>query len=88
MIYSILNICSNSFALVILTPLHQYQKLIDSGALRGDDHQTRIIQKLQDLHDQLVSYEPPQIPESPNSNSLVWHFPFSRKGKLKAYYLV
>lgn len=56
---------------VTLTPLRQYQKLIDSGVLRGDDYQTRIIQKLQDLHDQLVNYEPPQIPESPNSNSLL-----------------
>lgn len=88
MIYGILNICTKSFGLVISTPLTQYQKLIDSGALQGDDHQTRIIQKLQDLHDQLVSYEPPQILESPNSNSLVWHFLFSRKGKLKAHYLV
>ena len=78
-IYSILDIYSYSFGLVILTPLHQYQKLIDSGVLQGDDHQTRIIQKLQDLHDQLVTYEPPQIPEASNSNSLVWRFSFSRK---------
>lgn len=54
-----------------LTPLRQYQKLIDSGALRGDDHQTRIIQKLQDLHDELIRYVPPEIPEESNSNSLV-----------------
>ncbi|KAJ7129365.1 AFG1-like ATPase-domain-containing protein [Mycena epipterygia] len=42
-------------------PLPQYRKLVRSGALRGDDHQTRIIQKLQDLHDRLVGYDPPRI---------------------------
>ncbi|KAJ7752827.1 AFG1-like ATPase-domain-containing protein [Mycena maculata] len=42
-------------------PLPQYRKLVASGALRGDDHQTRIIQKLQDLHDKLVGYDPPRI---------------------------
>ncbi|PPQ70446.1 hypothetical protein CVT26_013940 [Gymnopilus dilepis] len=55
----------------ILTPLTQYQKLIDSGALRGDEHQTRIIQKLQDLHDKLVDYSPPEIPDEASSNSLL-----------------
>ncbi|KAJ6539659.1 AFG1-like ATPase [Mycena capillaripes] len=44
-------------------PLPQYRKLVRSGALRGDDHQTRIIQKLQDLHDKLVDYDPPRIPQ-------------------------
>ena len=53
------------------TPLRQYQKLIDSGVLRGDDHQTRIIQKLQDLHDELLTYDPPMIPYSSSENSLV-----------------
>lgn len=54
-----------------LTPLRQYQKLIDSGVLRGDDHQTRIIQKLQDLHDELLNYDPPMIPYSSSENSFV-----------------
>lgn len=54
-----------------LTPLRQYQKLIYSGVLRGDDHQTRIIQKLQDLHDELINYDPPMIPFSSSENSLV-----------------
>ncbi|KAJ7686089.1 AFG1-like ATPase-domain-containing protein [Mycena rosella] len=44
-------------------PLSQYRKLVRSGALQGDDHQTRIIQKLQDLHDKLVGYNPPRIPQ-------------------------
>jgi len=52
------------------TPLIQYQGLVDSGALRGDDHQTRIIQKLQDLHDDLLNYTPPSIPDANISNSL------------------
>ncbi|KAF9481862.1 AFG1-like ATPase [Pholiota conissans] len=53
------------------TPLRQYQKMIDSGTLQGDDHQTRIIQKLQDLHDKLIDYKPLQIPDAPISNSLL-----------------
>lgn len=44
------------------TPMEEYKKLIDKGALRADDHQTRIIQKLQDLHDQLRDYVPPPLP--------------------------
>ncbi|KAJ7087415.1 AFG1-like ATPase-domain-containing protein [Mycena crocata] len=51
-------------------PLPRYRKLVESGALRGDNHQTRIIQKLQDLHDRLVGYDPPRIPK-PNPPSLV-----------------
>ncbi|KNZ77216.1 Lactation elevated protein 1 [Termitomyces sp. J132] len=49
----------------------EYQKLNASGALRGDEHQTRIIQKLQDLHDKLIDYNPPKIPELTQSNSLL-----------------
>lgn len=52
-----------------LTPLQRYRKLVDTGALRGDEHQTRIIQKLQDLHEQLIGYDPPRIPD-PASNSM------------------
>ena len=58
-------------AAAALTPLQQYHKLVDSGALRADDHQTRIIQKLQRLHDDLVTYEPPQIDTSSSSLSIV-----------------
>ncbi|PFH51313.1 hypothetical protein AMATHDRAFT_3163 [Amanita thiersii Skay4041] len=45
-----------------LTPIGQYHRLLESGILHGDDHQTRIIQKLQDLHDKLIHYNPPSIP--------------------------
>ncbi|KAJ3516281.1 hypothetical protein NLJ89_g1221 [Agrocybe chaxingu] len=61
-----------------LTPMRQYQSLIDKGVLRGDNHQTRIIQKLQDLHDKLVNYTPPVIPDSSDSNSLLSRL-FSRE---------
>lgn len=54
-----------------LTPLEQYKKLVDSGVLRADDHQTRIIQKLQRLHDDLATYEPPQIDTSSSSLSIL-----------------
>ncbi|KAH9026868.1 AFG1-like ATPase-domain-containing protein [Lactarius hengduanensis] len=41
------------------TPMQEYQKLVQVGALRSDDHQTRIIQKLQSLHNALAFYDPP-----------------------------
>ncbi|KAE9409941.1 AFG1-like ATPase [Gymnopus androsaceus JB14] len=53
------------------TPLIQYQSLLESGTLRGDEHQTRIIQKLQDLHDDLIGYTPTPIPDTYPSNSLL-----------------
>ncbi|KAF9266344.1 AFG1-like ATPase [Marasmius fiardii PR-910] len=53
-----------------LRPLQQYNFLINKGTLRGDEHQTRIIQKLQDLHDQLLDYTPPSIPEASSSSSV------------------
>ncbi|KAG6885600.1 hypothetical protein C0993_012347 [Termitomyces sp. T159_Od127] len=53
------------------TPMGEYQKLIAAGALRGDEHQTRIIQKLQDLHDRLTGYSPPTIPELTQAPSLL-----------------
>jgi protein AFG1 len=43
--------------------------------LQGDDHQTRIIQNLQDLHDKLVDYKPPKIPDISRSNSFVRGIP-------------
>ncbi|PPQ78115.1 hypothetical protein CVT24_006416 [Panaeolus cyanescens] len=60
------------------TPLRQYMKMIDSGVLRGDDHQTRIIQKLQDLHDKLIDYHQPPVPEESQANSLLSRI-FSRE---------
>ncbi|KAI0340917.1 AFG1-like ATPase [Trametopsis cervina] len=54
-----------------LTPLEQYHRLVESGALRADDHQTRIIKGLQRLHDDLATYDPPPIPSSTPSLSLL-----------------
>jgi protein AFG1 len=54
-----------------VTPLLRYQELLETGALRGDDHQTRIIQKLQGLHDRLVAYTPPKVPDPPKPSGLV-----------------
>lgn len=58
------------FAATALTPLEQYHRLVASGTLRPDDHQTRIIEKLQRLHDDLEHYEPPPLPGA-ESSSLV-----------------
>lgn len=46
------------------TPLERYHHLINAGTLHGDDHQTRIIQKLQNLHEQVAKYVPPPVPSS------------------------
>lgn len=46
------------------TPMQEYQKLVEAGALRSDDYQTRIIQKLQGLHDALAVYDPPPPAET------------------------
>lgn len=54
-----------------VTPLSEYHKLIEAGILRDDAHQTRIIQKLQDLHNKLVDYNPPKVPDVKTSHSLV-----------------
>ncbi|KAF9448227.1 AFG1 family mitochondrial ATPase [Macrolepiota fuliginosa MF-IS2] len=55
----------------VITPLLRYQELIDTGVLRGDTHQNRIIQKLQDLHDRLVDYAPPKVPDPPKPSGLL-----------------
>ncbi|KAL7282579.1 hypothetical protein ACG7TL_004050 [Trametes sanguinea] len=49
----------------------QYYKLVESGTLRSDDHQERIIKKLQRLHNDLLRYEPPNVSHTPASNSLI-----------------
>ncbi|KZP20184.1 AFG1-like ATPase [Athelia psychrophila] len=52
------------------TPIEHYHRLVAENTLRTDAHQTRIIQKLQDLHDRLETYDPPLIP-SPSSGSII-----------------
>ncbi|KAF7981683.1 hypothetical protein HWV62_32238 [Athelia sp. TMB] len=58
------------------SPIDHYNKLVEESTLRKDAHQTRIIQKLQDLHDRLKTYDPPSI-SSPSSESIISRF-FSR----------
>ncbi|TCD69225.1 hypothetical protein EIP91_008328 [Steccherinum ochraceum] len=55
----------------ILSPLQQYYKLVEAGTLRSDDHQTRIIGRLQRLHDDLASYDPPLVATPATSSSLL-----------------
>ncbi|KAI0252070.1 ATPase [Lactifluus subvellereus] len=54
--------------------MQEYQKLVEAGALRPDDHQTRIIQKLQGLHDALAVYDPPPA-ETPSLFSRLFSRP-------------
>ena len=51
------------------TPLQYYHNLVDDGSLREDDHQTRIIQKLQRLHEELENYSPPPLPQATSEKS-------------------
>lgn len=46
--------------------------------LRGDEHQTRIIQKLEGLHNKLVTYTPPKVPDPPKPSGLLSRL-FSRE---------
>lgn len=64
-----------------LSPLGQYQKLIDAGVLRGDDHQTRIIQGLEDLYNQVTAYKPPHVPDQSPANSVFSRL-FSREAPI------
>ncbi|KAI5893985.1 uncharacterized protein SCHCODRAFT_02730846 [Schizophyllum commune H4-8] len=50
-----------------LRPIAVYDKRVDSGMIRHDNHQRRIILKLQSLHDQLLHYHPPPI--APHSST-------------------
>ncbi|KZV76058.1 AFG1-like ATPase [Peniophora sp. CONT] len=47
--------------------MKEYRRLVDRGVLRPDDHQVNIVQKLQDLHDELVHYVPASSRKSPSS---------------------
>ena len=45
--------------------------MVETGALRPDDHQTKIIQILQDLYNKLLEYSPPSLPTVAETKSLV-----------------
>ncbi|KFA62514.1 hypothetical protein S40285_05585 [Stachybotrys chlorohalonatus IBT 40285] len=42
-------------------PLEEYDRLVESGALRNDSHQRGIIESLQHLHNELRRYEAPAV---------------------------
>ena len=42
---------------MLRTPQTQYERLVQAGSLRGDEHQREVVGQLQDLHDQLASYD-------------------------------
>lgn len=60
-----------------ISPIKQHEKLVQSGVLRSDDHQIRIIGKLQRFWEQVLKYDPPPIPDAKTSNSLIFRL-FSR----------
>ncbi|PCH40846.1 AFG1-like ATPase [Wolfiporia cocos MD-104 SS10] len=51
--------------------LERYHGLVQTGVLRYDEHQERIIGKLQRLHDEVVKYNPPHIPAHTPRPSLI-----------------
>ncbi|CCL98581.1 uncharacterized protein FIBRA_00582 [Fibroporia radiculosa] len=59
----------SSSELVTSTPLQRYHRLVESGVLRYDDHQERIIGKLQRLHDEVAKYNPPNVPPASPTHS-------------------
>ncbi|KAK4548226.1 hypothetical protein LTR36_010096 [Oleoguttula mirabilis] len=42
-------------------PLQEYDARVQSGRLRDDEHQRTLVQALQDLHDDLLEYNPPKV---------------------------
>jgi protein AFG1 len=42
-------------------PIAEYDARVQSGRLRDDEHQRTLIQSLQDLHDVLTHYNPPEV---------------------------
>lgn len=44
------------------SPIEKYKHLIKTGTLNPDSHQLRIISKLDDLHDELSTYNPSALP--------------------------
>lgn len=44
-----------------LGPIAEYDRRVQIGHLRDDEHQRTLIQSLQDLHDNLAKYEPPKV---------------------------
>ena len=55
----------------VVTPLFRYQELLETTVLQNDEHQTQIIRKLQDLHDRLITYTPPQVSDPLKPSGLV-----------------
>ncbi|KAK4144604.1 AFG1-like ATPase-domain-containing protein [Dichotomopilus funicola] len=59
-------------------PIQEYDRRVDSGVLRNDEHQRGIIQSLQHLHEELRHYNAPPVerptPESlkPNKSLFSW----------------
>ncbi|KAL5530062.1 AFG1 [Sanghuangporus sanghuang] len=53
------------------TPRSRYQELVQQGILRRDDHQDKVIDKLQALHKQLENYEQTPVQETNSSGSLM-----------------
>ncbi|KAK6353263.1 hypothetical protein TWF696_005240 [Orbilia brochopaga] len=42
-------------------PIDKYKEMVAEDKIRDDDHQRKIVVKLQDLHDQLAHYTPPTV---------------------------
>ncbi|EPS37432.1 hypothetical protein H072_8869 [Dactylellina haptotyla CBS 200.50] len=60
-------------------PIDKYKELVGEGKLRDDNHQRKIVVKLQDLHDHLSLYEPPtvvhpQVEDASSSKGLLSSF--------------
>ncbi|OJA19365.1 hypothetical protein AZE42_00423 [Rhizopogon vesiculosus] len=55
----------------LTSPKKQYEKLVQSGVLRGDNHQVRIVGKLQRFWEQLLKYNPPPVLDVETSSSLI-----------------
>lgn len=59
-----------------VSPLSRYNQLVQAQALRDDTHQRTIISQLEHLHNQLLNYNPPDIPETHHPQPKTWYSRF------------
>lgn len=53
------------------TPRSRYDQLVQTGVLRGDRHQKSVVEKLQNLRDQLRNYDQPTVSDENQQSSIV-----------------
>jgi predicted ATPase len=54
-----------------ISPIKRYDELVERGLLREDSHQRQVVQRLEDLHEKLKTYEQEVHPEPETKKAVV-----------------